>query len=119
MLRFCNKMSVLAGTFMVILDSTVVNVSLPYIAGNLSATVDEATWVLTTYLAANAIIIPITGWLRIQKTRHPTNLVPALSTRSITKKKIRMSGRSGWGRALDVNESVYTDTSINRSKESW
>lgn len=55
--------SVLAGTFMVILDSTVVNVSLPYIAGNLSATVDEATWVLTTYLAANAIIIPITGWL--------------------------------------------------------
>jgi len=56
-------MSVLAGTFMVILDSTVVNVSLPYIAGNLSASVEEATWVLTTYLAANAIIIPITGWL--------------------------------------------------------
>jgi DHA2 family multidrug resistance protein len=55
--------SVLAGTFMVVLDSTVVNVSLPYIAGNLSATVEEATWVLTTYLAANAIIIPITGWL--------------------------------------------------------
>jgi DHA2 family multidrug resistance protein len=48
---------------MVILDSTVVNVSLPFIAGNLSATVEEATWVLTTYLAANAIIIPITGWL--------------------------------------------------------
>jgi MFS transporter, DHA2 family, multidrug resistance protein len=55
--------SVLAGTFMVILDSTVVNVSLPFIAGNLSSTVEEATWVLTTYLAANAIIIPITGWL--------------------------------------------------------
>ncbi|HTY64405.1 MAG TPA: DHA2 family efflux MFS transporter permease subunit [Acidobacteriota bacterium] len=55
--------SVLAGTFMVILDSTVVNVSLPFIAGNLSATVEEATWVLTTYLAANAVIIPITGWL--------------------------------------------------------
>jgi MFS transporter, DHA2 family, multidrug resistance protein len=55
--------SVLAGTFMVILDSTVVNVSLPYIAGNLSATVEESTWVLTTYLAANAIVIPITGWL--------------------------------------------------------
>jgi MFS transporter, DHA2 family, multidrug resistance protein len=55
--------SVLAGTFMVVLDSTVVNVSLPYIAGNLSATVEESTWVLTSYLAANAIIIPITGWL--------------------------------------------------------
>jgi len=58
-----SAVSVLAGTFMVVLDSTVVNVSLPYIAGNLSATVEEATWVLTTYLAANAIIIPITGWL--------------------------------------------------------
>jgi DHA2 family multidrug resistance protein len=56
-------LSVLSGTFMVILDSTVVNVSLPYIAGNLSATIEESTWVLTTYLAANAIIIPITGWL--------------------------------------------------------
>jgi MFS transporter, DHA2 family, multidrug resistance protein len=55
--------SVLAGTFMVVLDSTVINVSLPYIAGNLSSTIEEATWVLTTYLAANAIIIPITGWL--------------------------------------------------------
>jgi DHA2 family multidrug resistance protein len=55
--------SVLAGTFMVVLDSTVVNVSLPYVAGNLSASVEEATWVLTSYLAANAIIIPITGWL--------------------------------------------------------
>jgi len=55
--------SVLAGTFMVILDSTVVNVSLPYIAGNLSSTIEEATWVLTSYLAANAIIIPVTGWL--------------------------------------------------------
>jgi MFS transporter, DHA2 family, multidrug resistance protein len=61
--RWLTAVSVLAGTFMVILDSTVVNVSLPYIAGNLSASVEEATWVLTTYLAANAIIIPITGWL--------------------------------------------------------
>jgi DHA2 family multidrug resistance protein len=55
--------AVLAGTFMVVLDSTVVNVSLPYVAGNLSSTVEEATWILTSYLAANAIIIPITGWL--------------------------------------------------------
>ncbi|MCB1054763.1 MAG: DHA2 family efflux MFS transporter permease subunit, partial [Acidobacteria bacterium] len=41
----------------------VVNVSLPYIAGSLSATVDEATWALTAYLAANAVILPMTGWL--------------------------------------------------------
>ncbi len=51
------------GTFMEVLDTTVVNVSLPHIAGSLSATVEEATWVLTSYLVANAIILPITGWL--------------------------------------------------------
>src|SRR5579871_761169 len=50
-------------TFMEVLDTTVVNVSLPHIAGSLSATVDEATWALTSYLVANAIVLPITGWL--------------------------------------------------------
>ena len=48
---------------MEVLDTTVVNVSLPHIAGSLSATIDEATWVLTSYLVANAIILPMTGWL--------------------------------------------------------
>lgn len=55
--------SVMFGTFMVVLDTTVVNVSLPHIAGNLNASVEESTWALTSYLAANAIILPITGWL--------------------------------------------------------
>ena len=55
--------AVMLGTFMVILDSTVVNVSLPHIAGNLSSSVDETTWAITSYLAANAIILPMTGWL--------------------------------------------------------
>lgn len=55
--------SVMFATFMEVLDTTVVNVSLPHIAGNLSSTVDEATWALTSYLVANAIILPITGWL--------------------------------------------------------
>src|SRR5215212_9494916 len=55
--------SVMFGTFMEVLDTTVVNVSLPHIAGSLSASIDEATWVLTSYLVANAIILPITGWL--------------------------------------------------------
>jgi DHA2 family multidrug resistance protein len=48
---------------MEVLDTTVVNVSLPHIAGSLSATVDESTWALTSYLVANAIVLPITGWL--------------------------------------------------------
>ncbi len=55
--------SVMFATFMEVLDTTVVNVSLPHIAGNMSATIDEATWVLTSYLVANAIILPMTGWL--------------------------------------------------------
>ena len=56
-------LSVLAGTFMVVLDTTVVNVSLPHIAGTLSASVQEATWALTSYLAANAVVLPMTAWL--------------------------------------------------------
>src|ERR1041385_5798234 len=50
-------------TFMEVLDTTVVNVSLPHIASSLAATTDEATWALTSYLVANAIILPMTGWL--------------------------------------------------------
>src|SRR5579864_4250213 len=55
--------AVMSSTFMEVLDTTVVNVSLPHIAGNLSASTDEATWVLTSYLVANAIVLPLTGWL--------------------------------------------------------
>ena len=55
--------AVMISAAMQVLDTTVVNVSLPHIAGSLSASTDEATWVLTSYLAANAVILPITGWL--------------------------------------------------------
>jgi DHA2 family multidrug resistance protein len=55
--------AVMAGTFMEIIDTTVVNVALPHMAGSLSAGVDEATWVLTAYLVSNAVVLPITGWL--------------------------------------------------------
>src|SRR6267378_6529741 len=55
--------SVMFATFMEVLDTTVVNVSLPHIAGNLSASIEEATWALTSDLVANAIILPMTGWL--------------------------------------------------------
>jgi DHA2 family multidrug resistance protein len=53
----------MASAIMEVLDTTVVNVSLPHMAGSLSSSVDEATWVLTSYIVANAIILPITGWL--------------------------------------------------------
>lgn len=55
--------AVMASAVMELVDTSAVNVSLPYIAGNLSASVDEATWVLTSYLVANAIILPLSGWL--------------------------------------------------------
>jgi DHA2 family multidrug resistance protein len=53
---------VLLATFMEVLDTSVANVALPHIAGNLSASVNEATWVLTAYLVANAIVLPLSGW---------------------------------------------------------
>src|ERR1700674_5843968 len=56
-------LAVIVPTFMEVLDTSIASVALPHIAGNLSATIDEATWVLTSYLVANAIILPMTGWL--------------------------------------------------------
>jgi len=55
--------TVMLPTLMVIVDSSVVNVALDHIRGSLSAGIDEATWSITSYLAANAVVIPMTGWL--------------------------------------------------------
>src|SRR3982075_976662 len=55
--------SVMLATFMEVLDTSVANVSLPHIAGNLSATTEESTWFLTIYLVSNAIILPAANWL--------------------------------------------------------
>src|SRR6201986_5101659 len=49
--------------FMVVLDTSIANVALPHIAGNLGASNDQSTWVLTSYLVSNAIVLPISGWL--------------------------------------------------------
>jgi MFS transporter, DHA2 family, multidrug resistance protein len=56
-------LTVTIATFMEVLDTSIANVALPHIAGNLSASVDEATWILTSYLVANAIILPLSAWL--------------------------------------------------------
>ena len=56
-------MSVMLATVMEVLDTSVANVALPHIAGNLSATPEEATWVLTSYLISNAIVLPATSWI--------------------------------------------------------
>jgi DHA2 family multidrug resistance protein len=54
--------TVMLATFMEVLDTSIANVALPHIAGSLSAGVDESTWVLTSYLVSNAIVLPLTGW---------------------------------------------------------
>jgi MFS transporter, DHA2 family, multidrug resistance protein len=56
-------LAVTLATFMEVLDTSIANVSLPHIAGSLSAGVDESTWVLTSYLVSNAIVLPLSGWL--------------------------------------------------------
>jgi MFS transporter, DHA2 family, multidrug resistance protein len=55
--------SVMLATFMEVLDTTIVNVAIPHVSGNLGATYEEGTWVVTSYLVSNAIILPMAGWL--------------------------------------------------------
>jgi DHA2 family multidrug resistance protein len=58
--------AVMLATFMEVLDTAIASVALPYIAGSLSATTDEATWVLTSYLVANAIVLPASNWCSLR-----------------------------------------------------
>ena len=55
-------MTVALAAFMEVLDTSIANVALPHIAGSLGASTDEGTWVLTSYLVANAIVLPLGGW---------------------------------------------------------
>jgi DHA2 family multidrug resistance protein len=59
-------LSVMLATFMEVLDTSIASVALPHIAGSLSASTDEATWVLTSYLVANAILLPASGYLSLR-----------------------------------------------------
>jgi DHA2 family multidrug resistance protein len=58
--------AVMLATFMEVLDTAIASVALPYIAGSLSASTDEATWVLTSYLVSNAIVLPASNWLSLK-----------------------------------------------------
>jgi DHA2 family multidrug resistance protein len=61
--KYLIALTAMLGTFMEVVDTSVANVALPHMAGTFSAGVDEITWVITSYLVANAIILPLTGWL--------------------------------------------------------
>ena len=70
--RWIIALSIMLGTILEILDTTIVNVSLPHMQGSFSASVDEITWIVTSYLVANGIMIPMTGWIssRIGRKRY-------------------------------------------------
>jgi DHA2 family multidrug resistance protein len=68
-------LAVVVPTFMEVLDTTIANVALRYIAGGLSSAVTDSEWVITSYLAANAIILPISGWLAAQLGRRTYFLI--------------------------------------------
>ena len=55
--------TVTLATFMELLDTSIANVALPHIAGGLATSYDESTWVLTSYLVANAVVLPLSAWL--------------------------------------------------------
>jgi MFS transporter, DHA2 family, multidrug resistance protein len=74
-------LTVTLATFMEVLDTSVANVSLPHIAGSLSASTDESTWVLTSYLVSNAIVLPMSGWFSsVMGRKHFYMLCVALFT---------------------------------------
>ena len=58
-----DHLAILLPLGMEVLDTSIANVALPYMAGSLGASNDESTWVLTSYLVSNAIVLPISGWL--------------------------------------------------------
>ena len=75
-------LAVIIPTFMEVLDTTIANVALRYMAGGLSAPSSDSEWVITSYLAANAIILPMSGWLsvRLGRRRYFPHLDPRQST---------------------------------------
>ena len=84
--------SVMLAVMLEIIDTSIVNVALPSMMGNLGATLDEIDWVVTSYIVANVIVIPLTGWMaarcsnsisrirrRVRRMPHTTKCLPALN----------------------------------------
>ncbi len=94
--------SVMLATFMEVLDTSIASVALPHIAGSLSATTDEATWVLTSYLVANAIFLPASGWfsLRFGRKRFLIVCIAIFTISSFTCGAARSLGMILFSRAI-------------------
>jgi len=114
-------MVVSLATFMEVLDTTIANVSLRHIAGGLGASQDEATWILTSYLISNAIILPVSGWLATligRKTFYMTcvalftgsSFMCALSPNLATMIFFRVLQGIGGGGLAPTEQSIFADT---------
>src|SRR5437764_13607865 len=105
--RWAITLSVMMVTVMQVLDTSVTNVALPHMQGWLSAGIEEMSWVITSYLAANAVAIPATGWLSARCGRRrfflictvlfpassfPSGIAPALPFRGPTRVLRRLGG---------------------------
>jgi DHA2 family multidrug resistance protein len=108
-------------TFMVVLDTSIANVALAHIAGGLSASYDEATWVITSFLVANAVVIPVSGWLADVFGRKPyymfsvalftlSSLACGLSTSLPMLVLARILQGIGGGGLAPVEQSMMVDT---------
>src|SRR6202021_1871704 len=88
-------LSVTLATFMEVLDTSIANVALPHIAGGLSAGQDESTWVLTSYLVSNAIVLPMSGWAStlIGRKRYYMTCVALFTIRAFL---CGLAGSLGW-----------------------
>ena len=75
--------TVMLPTLIEIIDTSIVNVSLDHIRGSLSAGIDEATWTINAYLVANAIVIPMSGWLAGSSAGRTTRSAPSSCSRSV------------------------------------
>src|SRR5690348_17191614 len=86
--------AVMLGTTLEVLDTSIVNVALPHMQGTFSASVDEIAWVVTSYLVANGIMIPMTGWIssRFGRKRYFLTSVAVF---------VAASGLCGAARSLD------------------
>ena len=73
--------AVMIATFMEVMDTSIASVAVPYIAGSTASTNDEAEWVLTVYLVANAVFLPASSWLRVNDNFH--NRHPLLTMRGV------------------------------------
>ncbi len=96
-------------TFMQVLDASIANVALRNIAGSLAAGVDESTWVLTSYLVASAVILPISGWLSgvIGRKRYYMSCVAIFTVSSLL---CALAPRLGGGGMAPTEQAMLADT---------